>query len=88
MEKYKESVSVGDIVSLNIKYGNEEPENLVVQLVSRNPNIERNDVKEILVTSPVGSSILGKEAGDKCVILNGTVNIEIVSVEKVKVKKI
>jgi len=47
MEKYKESVSVGDIVSLNIKYGNEEPENLVVQLVSRNPNIERNDVKEI-----------------------------------------
>jgi len=36
----------------------------------------------------VGSSILGKEAGDKCVILNGTVNIEIVSVEKVKVKKI
>ena len=81
MEKYKESVSVGDIVSLNIKYGNEEPENLVVQLVSRNPNIERNDVKKISVTSPVGSSILGKKL-EINVILNGTVNIEIVSVER------
>lgn len=104
MEKSNQSnnrVSIGDIVHLNIKFDNEAPENITVKLVERNPNLNREDLLEMSIASPVGKAILNKSKGAfiKQIVINKEIginrkrinvkkkiNIKIIDIEKGKEK--
>ncbi|NLL44277.1 MAG: GreA/GreB family elongation factor [Mollicutes bacterium] len=104
MEKSNQSnnrVSIGDIVHLNIKFDNEAPENITVKLVERNPNLNREDLLEMSIASPVGKAILNKSKGAfikqfvinkeiginrKRINVKKKINIKIIDIEKGKEK--
>ena len=65
-DKKENLVNIGDKISINIKYSDDDIETEVITLTGNYIPNTTNEINEISLNSPVGNAVYKKKIGDTC----------------------
>jgi len=85
IEKHNEEdvIDIGDIVTIDMMFTEEDSEELMVKIVVGKPNLEK-EIKEITINSPLGKALYQKQVGEQTSYLVNNTEFKVVIKSKTK----